>query len=589
MLRDTVRLIGEGIRSGSEYPPLRIHAANVATRAPGHKDYRGQLRAIYDDFRDRWRYVRDIDQLETVATTGPAIWGLVAGAYNDNPDERGAGDCDDATAYLGAAARAVGFPVRIVTQSRPGETAQTHVYPEMMINQDEWIPLDPVAHPLPFGNAPPAGSRIIWDLYGRTVKGAQFGRGKRPPKLAGDNLAGILWQGQEEADQRYPLIYEPDLDELKEVPTPGHFFRKKTGSEWKNKFEDSWEMAVAAYGEENKEHGHWLINNAEWNNSFQYGKEKDILDESGPPNWINRVYGMDETGRRYTYLYPEDRPTHPERPIRRAEPNEGYFPAIWIPPFQDRLVEPLEWLEAKGREMRAPGEVDPDVARRTKQLKEKLERSAQDAAKKRHDKWRAIGVDDMNQKTFQRFFMELSDEDRDDLFLVPHYVRKFHTGWRWWMEQKGEWGEKEQAIWDAMAEYMKTARAPRPPALLPHPKPFSLVKIPPWMGKPLAPILTPTRAPAATSTKKKPKPSPGPTIPGPTRPGPTRPGQKLPAKLPAVFISPKLWQPSARLKLPGATIETLTRQAQDKRREAAGEEASSLLAQLTKALQTMEL
>ena len=186
-LRKTVELIGQGIRSASVYPPLRLHAANVATRAKGHKNYLGQVKAIYDDFLKRWKYVRDIEGLETVATTGPAIWGLVAGAFNKNPKQKGHGDCDDATAYLGAAYKAIGLPVRIVTMSRAGEPAhqQSHVYPEVNIPGKGWIPTDPVAHPKPLGSAPPASARIIWSLFGHmlgTLKGGNMPEKKTPKR-----------------------------------------------------------------------------------------------------------------------------------------------------------------------------------------------------------------------------------------------------------------------------------------------------------------------------------------------------------------------------------------------------------------------
>lgn len=166
-LSTTVRLIGEGIRSASEYQPLRLHVAGLATRAD-RKDYLGQLERIYNDFLKRWRYVRDPLGLETVATTGPAIWGIVGGSFA-RPGEYGHGDCDDATAYIGAAARALGFPVRIVTMAAPGALIPSHVYPQIRIPKIGWITADPVAHPHPLGYEPPAGRRMIWNLSGQLL------------------------------------------------------------------------------------------------------------------------------------------------------------------------------------------------------------------------------------------------------------------------------------------------------------------------------------------------------------------------------------------------------------------------------------
>ena len=174
-LPKTVALIGQGIRFASEYQPLRLHAAGLATRAD-RKDYLGQLERIYNDFLKRWRYVRDPLGLETVATTGRAVWGIVGGSFA-RPGEYGHGDCDDATTYIGAAARAIGLPVRIVTMSPPGRLTPSHVYPQIKIPKIGWITADPVAHPHPIGYEPPAGRRQVWDLFGNlladTAKGAK--------------------------------------------------------------------------------------------------------------------------------------------------------------------------------------------------------------------------------------------------------------------------------------------------------------------------------------------------------------------------------------------------------------------------------
>ena len=211
-LAQTIELIGQGIKDASTYQPLRLHAAQLATRAP-RKNYRKQLEEIYNDFLSRWRYVRDPFELETVATTGPAVWGIVAGNWNADPDGYGHGDCDDATVYLGAAARAIGFPVRIVTMAKAGQPTDdhSHVYPEAQIPGIGWTPLDAVAHPAPMGSAPPASSRIIWDLEGRKQRTI----GGTPPALQARALAGIEvitpeeWTGRGEPLK--PVYISPKL------------------------------------------------------------------------------------------------------------------------------------------------------------------------------------------------------------------------------------------------------------------------------------------------------------------------------------------------------------------------------------------
>ncbi len=173
-LRKTIELVGRGIRDGSTYFPIRQWAAASAAKAPP-KNYLEQLRHLYADFTRRWRYVRDPLLAEMVHISGPAIWNNVFGAASG----QGTGDCDCATAALGAAAASIGFPVRMVTSiplvSRSGLPA--HIYPEVFVKGiNRWIPADPVVWPKHgFGYASPARSRQRWDLWGRPITGELAG------------------------------------------------------------------------------------------------------------------------------------------------------------------------------------------------------------------------------------------------------------------------------------------------------------------------------------------------------------------------------------------------------------------------------
>ena len=168
----TVRLVGEAVRAGSTYFPLRQHAAEVAATAPP-KDFPAQLRALYADFVRRWRYVRDPRLAEYVAHGPRALWEIIWGGGK----RRGVGDCDDATAAFGAAASAIGFNVRLVT-SVPLRHARDprlcnipgHIYPEVWIDRLGWVPADPVVWPAHgFGYAAPALRRFRFDLWGRPI------------------------------------------------------------------------------------------------------------------------------------------------------------------------------------------------------------------------------------------------------------------------------------------------------------------------------------------------------------------------------------------------------------------------------------
>lgn len=174
-LRRTIELVGKGIRDGSTYLPIRQWAAAAAARATHPKDYLEQLGELYNEFTRRWRYVRDPLFAEMVHVSGPAIWQNVIGSATG----QGTGDCDCATAALGAAAASIGFPVRMVTstplRSRTGLPG--HIYPEVFVKGiNRWIPADPVVWPKHgLGYASPARSRQRWDLWGRQISGELAG------------------------------------------------------------------------------------------------------------------------------------------------------------------------------------------------------------------------------------------------------------------------------------------------------------------------------------------------------------------------------------------------------------------------------
>lgn len=193
-LHKTIELIGQGIKSGAKYPPLRIHAARVASSAPP-KNYRAQALALFDDFTRRWRYVQDPLGTEYVTTTGPQIYQQVLGFEKQAP--YGYGDCDDATIGLGALFRAIGFDVAINTMARAGQRALfSHVYPSVNVPGIGWIAADPVGFPVHgFGWIPPAARVASWDLEGNLIHAAgqfpkAFNAMKRGKKMIG-SFGGI--------------------------------------------------------------------------------------------------------------------------------------------------------------------------------------------------------------------------------------------------------------------------------------------------------------------------------------------------------------------------------------------------------------
>lgn len=215
-MKRTVEIVGKAIRDGATYLPIRQHAAEVCARGAAPKDFPGQLRALYADFVKRWRYVRDPQNAEMVAASGPALWNLVYGGGT----RQGVGDCDDACAAFSAAAMSCGFAVRLVT-SVPLRHAHDprlrkipgHIYPEIFVKPQGWIPADPVVWPKHgIGYAAPAIARYRFDLWGRPI-GATALHGAEGREEDGsmygrtDDVTGASWQDYGLAEHGYALGY----------------------------------------------------------------------------------------------------------------------------------------------------------------------------------------------------------------------------------------------------------------------------------------------------------------------------------------------------------------------------------------------
>ena len=176
-MRTTVDVIGEAIRRGSRYLPIRNRAAALASTAPP-KDYPGQVKAIYNDFVKRWRYVKDPLGQELVTTSPQQIFQLVMGGRSQDPGVglgRGAGDCDDAAVAIGAQLMAIGMPVRIATiapEGAPAGRLMSHVFVQTMVPGLGWLTVDPVVHPVHgFGYTPPHSRMAVYDLNGDFLEG----------------------------------------------------------------------------------------------------------------------------------------------------------------------------------------------------------------------------------------------------------------------------------------------------------------------------------------------------------------------------------------------------------------------------------
>lgn len=168
--RYTLKLIGKAIKDGAEYLPIRNYAAALATTAE-HKDYLGQAKAVWNHFLKNWRYVLDPVDKELVVTGPEALYNLVLGHNGGVGLGKGAGDCDDATAALGAGFRSIGFPVRLGTVTPPhGNPFFNHVFLQYQVPNVGWITVDPVLHPqMGLGDIAPHSQIAFWNLEGDLI------------------------------------------------------------------------------------------------------------------------------------------------------------------------------------------------------------------------------------------------------------------------------------------------------------------------------------------------------------------------------------------------------------------------------------
>lgn len=122
---------------------VRNQAVNL-TRGLLQKDFESEARRCLAFVRDQIRYVRDIDNVETLHDPVTLL-------------KIRAGDCDDKSILLAALLLSIGGRVRfIATSFSPGLFShvwtQVHVY-------GKWIDLEPT-EPLPFGSRIPSRGTV---------------------------------------------------------------------------------------------------------------------------------------------------------------------------------------------------------------------------------------------------------------------------------------------------------------------------------------------------------------------------------------------------------------------------------------------
>lgn len=138
-VRETLRVMREFIQRGKVNPTIRALAVDLTNHLP-QKDFTGEVKALHEFVRDRIRYVRDTDGVDTLHFAQTVL-------------EQGAGDCDDKVILLASLLESIGHPTRSVAIAlRPG--LFSHVYLETRPRgMARWIPLE-TTEPVPMGWEP---------------------------------------------------------------------------------------------------------------------------------------------------------------------------------------------------------------------------------------------------------------------------------------------------------------------------------------------------------------------------------------------------------------------------------------------------
>jgi transglutaminase-like putative cysteine protease len=122
----TLKIMRKLVLDGKRSLNVRMTALNLVKNLL-QKDWGAEIRALHSFVRDEIRYVKDINDLETLHTTDKIL-------------EIRQGDCDDKAVLLAAMLESIGHPTRLVAVAMvPG--VFVHVYVETFL-RNHWMTLE---------------------------------------------------------------------------------------------------------------------------------------------------------------------------------------------------------------------------------------------------------------------------------------------------------------------------------------------------------------------------------------------------------------------------------------------------------------
>ena len=125
-VRVTLSHMQQFVQSGKKDARVRQQAL-LLTRNLLQKDWRGEIRALFNYVKYEIRYIKDIRGVETLQTPAATM-------------ELGQGDCDDKSTLLAALLESIGYKTRFNAVGFNGADSFSHVFPEVKLSK--WVSLE---------------------------------------------------------------------------------------------------------------------------------------------------------------------------------------------------------------------------------------------------------------------------------------------------------------------------------------------------------------------------------------------------------------------------------------------------------------
>ncbi len=127
-VQQTLRMMRQLVNQCKTNIQIRQAATNIIFLTP-EKDEYSEAEALFNLVRDSIRYVKDVNDIETLSTPMMTLEGRI-------------GDCDDQTVLLASLLESVGYPTRFVIEGYTTSGEYEHVYMQALV-LGQFISMDP--------------------------------------------------------------------------------------------------------------------------------------------------------------------------------------------------------------------------------------------------------------------------------------------------------------------------------------------------------------------------------------------------------------------------------------------------------------